>query len=202
MLWMGVWHIFDHQNIVFAYNSTNNKWFELPKCPNSYVSLVMVNSLLIAIGGETPNNEVTNSLLSLLTDNEWTKQFPPMPAKRGSTAVVYSGRSLVVVGGSTGRWKPKLSTVEVMNTETLQWFTARNLPHSLYQATATLCGDQVYMLGSFDQSNKQSKLVYTCSLAALLWFCQPQSLGAQLKTSRPKVWHQLADTPVTFSTCA
>ena len=65
---------------------------------------------------------------------------------------------------------------------------------------------QVYILGGFDQSRKRSKSVFTCSLAALLQSCQPQSLGEQLKTlslaSRPKVWHQLADTPVTLSTCA
>ena len=53
-------------NSVFAYNSTNNKWSELPKCPNSDFSLAMVNSILTAIGGETPNDEVTNSLLSLI----------------------------------------------------------------------------------------------------------------------------------------
>ena len=189
----------ERENEVFAYTFATNKWSELPKCPNFYVSLAVVNSLLTTIGGETPNNEVTDSLLSL-TDNKWTKQLPPMPTKRGLTAVVCSGRSLVVAGGSTVH--KKLSTVEVMDTETLQWSTASSLPHLLGQATATLCGDQVYMLGGFDQNNKQSKSVFTCSLAALL---KPQSLVAQLKTlslaSRPKVWHQLADAPVTLSTC-
>ena len=80
---------------VFVYNSTNNKWSELPKCPNHGFSLAMVNSLLTAIGGKKPNYGVTNSLLSL-TGNKWTKQFPPMPTKRGVTVVVCSGRSLVV----------------------------------------------------------------------------------------------------------
>ena len=41
--------------------------------------------------------------------------------------------------------------------------------------------------------------------AALLQFCQPQSLGGQLKTSSldsgPKVWYRVADTPVILSTC-
>ena len=188
---------------LFAYNYTNNKWTELPECPNYDFSLAIVNSLLTAIGGMTPNYEVTNTLLSL-TDNKWTKQFPPMPTKRWWTTAVCSGRSLVVAGG-LGEHK-KLSTVEVMDTETLQWSTASSLPHPLSWATATLCGDQVYMVGGWDQSNKKSKSVFTCSLAALLQSCQPQSLGAQLKTlslaSRPKVWHQLADTPVTLSTCA
>ena len=188
---------------VFAYNSTNNKWSELPECSNSYVSLAVVNSLLTAIGGKTSNNEVTNSLLSL-TDNKWTKQFPPMPTKRCVTAVVCSGRSLVVAGGVV-EGRKRLSAVEVMDTETLQWSTATSLPHPLHQASATLCGDKVYMLGGFDQNDKQSKSVFTSSLDTLLQSCQPQSLGARLKTlslaSKPKVWHQLADTPVTLSAC-
>ena len=185
---------------VFAYNSTTNEWSQLPECPNCDFSLAVVNSLLTAIGGKTPTNELTNSLLSL-TDNKWIKRFPPMPTKRWVTSAVCSGRSLVVAGGVGGRSK-KLSTVEVMDTETLQWSTASSLPHSLYQASATLCGDQVYMLGGFDRNVQPAKSVSTCSLAALLQSCQPQSLGAQQRSSGPKVWHQLADTPITFSTCA
>ena len=190
-------------NSVLACNSTNNRWSELPKCPNYGFSLAMVNSLLTAIGGETPNDEVTNSLLSL-TDNKWTKQFPPMPSKRRLTAAVCSGRSLVVVGG-LGEGDKNLSTVEVMDTETLQWSTASSLPHPLYIASATRCGDQVYMLGGWGQ-NGRSKSVFTCSLATLLQSCQPQSPGERLKTlssaSSHKVWRQLADTPVTLSRCA
>ena len=189
---------------VFAYNSTNNKWSELLGCPNSGFSLAMVNGLLTAIGGRASKYELTNSLLSL-TDNKWTKQFPPMPTKRWLTVVVCSGRSLVVAGG-VGKGGKSLSTVEVMDTETLQWSTASSLPHPLYQASATLCGDQVYMLGGFDQSGKLSKSVFTCSLTALIQSCQPQSLGERLKTlslaSKPEVWHQLADTPYPLSTCA
>ena len=186
------------EHSVIAYNSEDNKFAELPKCPNHGYSLAVINGLLTAIGGETPTNEVTNSLISL-TDSEWTEQFPPMPTKRWLTAAVCSGKSLVVAGGSTGY--KCLSTVEVMDTETLQWSTASSLPHPLREATATLCGDQIYMLGGFNQANKYSKSVFTCSLASLLMSCQPQSLLARLKAFFTKVWHQLADTPVTLSTC-
>ena len=67
---------------VFAYNSTNNNWSELPKSPNYGFSLAIVNSLLTTIGGETANNKVTNSLLSL-TDNKWTEQFLPCQPSAG-----------------------------------------------------------------------------------------------------------------------
>ena len=186
---------------VLAYDSARYNWSELPKCPSSDFSLVVVNNLLTAIGGKVTKDRFTSSLLSF-TSKKWTKQFPPMPTKRWSTAVVCSGRSLVVAGGE-GEGGKELSTVEVMDTEILQWSTASNLPHPLFQATATVCGDQVYMLGGWDQSGQYSKSVFTSSLAALF---QSGSLGARMKTlslaSGPKVWHQLADTPVTLSTCA
>ena len=192
-------------NRVIVYLSAYGKWSELPDCPTYDFSLAIVHSLLTAIGGKTPtNHKVTNSLFSL-TDNKWTKQFPPMPTKRCVTAVVCNGRSLVVAGG-VGEKDKNLSTVEVMDTETLEWSTASNLPHPLTQASATLCGNQVYMLGGWDQRCEQSKSVFTCSLAALLQSCQPQTLRARMKTlplaSRVTVWHKLTDTPVTLSTCA
>ena len=194
----------ERNNEVFTYTFATNKWSELPECTNSDVSLAMVNSLLTAIGGKTSNREVTNSLLSL-TENKWTKRFPPMPTKRWLTAVVCSGKSLIVAGGE-GEGKKYLSTVEVMDTETLQWSTASSLPHPLGQSTVTLIADRVYMLGGWDHNDKQSKSVFTCSLAALLLSCQPQSLGARLMNlslaRRHQVWHQVANTPVTFSTCA
>ena len=183
---------FNRLQTVFAYNSSDNKWSALPECPNRDFSLAVINSLLTAIGGVMSNRQVTNSLLSL-TDNKWIKQFPPMPTKHRWTVAVCSGKSLVVAGGYT---------VEVMDTETLHWSTASSLPHPLYCASATLCGDQVYMLGGFDEGNKYSKSAFTCSLTSLLKSSQPQSSGARPRRSLTKVWHQLADTPVTFSTCA
>ena len=192
---------------IVSYNSATNKWSELPECPNYGFSLAVINGLLTAIGGKTPNYKVTNSLLSP-TDKKWTEQFPPMPTKRWVTTAVHNGRSLIVAGG-IGEGDKKLSTVEVMNTETLQWSTASNLPHPLFRSSLTVCGEQVYMLGGWDQDGEKSKSVFTCSLAALLHSCQPQSLRARLKTSLSwsqasdsEVWHQLADTPVSSSTYA
>ena len=186
---------------VFAYNSADNKWSELPKCPNRAFSPAMINGLLTAIGGKKSIFQLTNSLLSL-TGKKWTVKFPPMPTKHWLTSALCSGRSLIVAGG-VGEGDKRLSVVEVMDTETLQWSTTSSLPHTLCGELPTICGDQVYMMGGFDQSAKYTNSLFTCSLAVLLQSCQPQSLGTQMNTlslaSRPKVWHQLADTPVTFS---
>ena len=189
---------------IYSYDSSRKKWSGLPVCPNYGFSLAMVNTHLTAIGGKLPNHELTNSLYSLI-DSKWMLKFPSMPTKRCSTAVVCSSRTLVVAAG-TGEGDWDLSAVEVMDTETLQWSTASSLPHPLYQASATLCGDQVYILGGRNLSGKESRSVFTCSLAALLQSRQPQSLLVQpntLSLVKPaEVWHRLADTPFTSPTCA
>ena len=181
---MGVWHISDQQCVLYCtvYLPTIPLLTNGLNFPDVLIVLAIINSLLTAIGGGTPNDEATNSLLS--TDDKWTEKFPPMPTKRYLTAAVCSGRSLVVAGGCS-RVEKKLvimSTVEVMDTETLQWSTASSLPHPLHQASATLCGDQVYLLAGFNYNNTSSRSVFSCSLPALLLSCQQQSLIARLKS--------------------
>ena len=188
--------------VILTVNYTNSEWSELPKCPNHNFNLAVVNGRLTAIGGQTPNNEVTNSLLSFFPTNEkWAVWFPPMPTKRWLTAVVCSATSLVVAGGEGETFK-KLSTVEVMDLETLKWSTASSLPHPLYQAhSTTLCGDQVYLLGGFDHQKKKLKSVFTCSLSSLLQSCRGQ-LSARIRglfAIKSDVWNKLPDTQFYFS---
>ena len=79
--------------------------------------------------------------------------------------------------------------VEVMNIETLVWSTAASLPHPYCTASATICGDHLYMLGGYDNSG-HSKSVLTCSLTELL------------QSHSPSVWSSVVDVPVYRSTCA
>ena len=128
-----------------------------------------------------------------------------MPTKRWLAAIVCNGWYLAVAGG-IGETENSLKTVEVMDSETLQWSTASSLPQSLYSTSATLCGDQVCVLGGRDCNHAPSKLIFTCSLVSLLQSRQTQSLVAGISNlalaNTPRVWHQLADTPYYLSTCA
>ena len=188
---------------VQAYDADKEVWSQMPEYPHNMFTLATVNGLLTAVGGYQ-SGKPTNTLLSLTGEGskrKWSKHFPPMPTKRYWTAVVCSGRSLVVAGG-TGDIITILSTVEVMDTESLQWFTASSLPHPLSSASATICGENLYLLGSYDQSG-QTKSVFTCSLSVLLQSCQPQPLGARSLSPAQEsgVWQKTADTPVYQSTC-
>jgi len=187
-------------NDVYSYNSEKLMWSSLPQCPYQHCSLAVVNGLLTAIGGAWGRN-ITNKLFSLAGQRKWVEHFPPMPTKRYGAAVVCNTKSLVVAGGDDENLS-SLNTVEVMDTETLQWSTANSLPFPLTFAPATICQDRIYLLG-YETSNERIS-VLTCFMADLLQSCRSQSLVVRLKRtlSLKAVWHRVADRPVEYSSCA
>lgn len=198
---------------VYAYDLSSEQWSRLPDCPRDDFSLVIVKEKLTAIGGSTQRLSrkptCSNTLLSLTEDEKgrkWAEHFPPMPTRRYRTAAVCSGSSLIVAGGELGG--KNIDTVEVMDTEILQWSTATSLLHPMACAVATVCGDKLYLMGGYDVEGKKSRLAVTCRLDALLQSCKPESqTEQQSQTEAPSdsetgvVWQRIADVPLYWSTC-
>ena len=128
----------------------------------------------------------------------WTKKLPSMPTKRSETTAVCTGSMLLVAGGR-GKGGRVLLTVEVMTTENHQWSTAADLPQPIYGASATTCGDQLYniMLGGTNEEISALKSVFTCSVSTII----RSTTGIQSSKDKAGVWKQIADLPVTDSTC-
>ena len=185
---------------IYSYDATTDSWSQLPDCSNKYGSITVINGQLTTVGG-VKSNELF-SLTGEGSSRRWTKEYPPMPTKRWGTTSLCTGATLIVAGGEG---LVALSTVEVMNTENHQWSTAADLPQPMYLASATVCGDRIYMLGGVGKRFTGTKSVYTCSVSALLQSCVPSSLEAKLKrtslSNKASVWRQVADLPVASSTC-
>ena len=149
------------------------QWTVLPDCPRKYFSIAVtvVNGLLTAIRGRTPSDTATKSLLSL-SQQKWSKQFPPMTYYHNVPAVATTTTSLIVAGGQ-GLDEEK-AAVEVMDTETLHWSTVASLPHPLQHATATICGGRMY-IGSGLTDDMRTKSVLVCEVRNLLQSATPQS---------------------------
>ena len=126
----------------YSDNYSDIGWSKLSDCLYSCSSLAILNDQLTTIGG----SPLSNKLMSLTIEREWTEEFPPMPTKRYYVTAVCSGAALIVAGGIRENVK-ELTTVEVLNIENHQWSTAVDLPESLQSYSATVCGDQLYMLG-------------------------------------------------------
>ena len=158
-----------------------------------------MNRELTAIGGEQ-SDKATNTLLSLPQDRpgifqqKWIQQLPPMTYCHNDPAVATTDTSLIVSGGygPSGKKAP----VEVL---TQQWFTVASLPQPLRAATATICGDRLYIGGGFS-TDGATKSVLMCEVKDLLQ-SQPQSLLTKLgfSASSPPVWKEVAPLPVLIS---
>ena len=187
---------------VHAHNAATGKWNTLPKRPHTYFALVVVNGVLTAVGGYDSSGSNTNKLLSLVGEGKWVEQLPCMPTKRYITAALCSGKTLVVIGGRSG---VRLKTVELLDIDSLQWYFASELPHPLSQASATVCGDNLYLVGGFDKSGNPTRSVLSCSLSALVQSAKPATLGGRSEkafSQTEQVWREVASLPVVSSTCA
>ena len=184
---------------VHSYNSDTEEWSTLPECPTCCFTLTSIDGFVTAVGGSQfalggLREKLTNTLLSIIEAEDgrkWEECFPSMPTKRKHTAVVSTGKALVVAGG-WGDGKTTLATVEVMDTNTLKWSTVSSLPHPLSDATATVCGDRLYLVGGQDQHG-WTHLVFACSLHALL--------QSQTMTYSFVLWDMITDLPVKASSC-
>ena len=158
-------------------------------------SLAVINNSLTTIGGEVKHT-VTNKLFSFTDgDDSWTEKFPPMPTERQHTTALCTGTFLIVAGGigETGG----LSTVEVMNTNTLQWSSAADLPYSFllwHYRSLTICGEQLFIA-------KDTEL-YQCELTSLLQSCQSTTSTSSHTAHAPNtVWKEVGEFPVLGATC-
>ena len=189
---------------VHSYDSDTREWHRLPDAPHTLSTLVVVHHTLTMVGGEI-SDRATDSLLSLMGEGrgkKWLPHLPAMPTKRYFTAAVCSGRSLIVAGGQDG--SNTLATVEVLDTDTRQWSIASSLTHPFTEATISICGERLYMLGG-DQTGFATRSVLSCSIPELLQSCQTQPLAGKLRTApanKSTIWRQVADTPHTVSSCA
>ena len=191
---------------VHSYDSDAREWHRLPDAPNVYFTLVVVHHILTMVGGVI-SGRATDSLLSLMGEGKgekWLPYLPAMPTKRYYTAAMCSGRSLIVAGGRDG--SNRLATVEVLDTDTRQWSIASSLTHPFTEATISICGERLYMLGGLDQTGfPGTRSVLSCSIPELLQSCQTQPLAGKLQTApanKSTIWRQVADAPHYRSSCA
>ena len=196
-------YFLDINNCLGTYDISDKVWSQLSRAPYNCSTLTILKGLPTTIGGYPP----TNKLMSL-TEGKWIEKFPSMPTKRHFVTAVCTGTALIVAGG-LGVMYEELKTVKVLNIENRQWSTAVDLPESLQCYSATVCGDQLYMLGGAHRTIP-TKSVYTCSVSALLQTCTQRS-SLEERTSALSlsnsnsggtgVWSKLADLPVMESTC-
>ena len=173
----------------YQYECSTEKWMQLPSCPYGNSGLAIIDSELTTVGGGIEAGLITNKLFTL-QQGKWVEVYPPMNTARFFPAVVSTsdGDYLIVIGGfgSDGDWT---ATVELFQVKSKRWYTLTDLPQPLLRPSATICGDQLHVIG-VDHNG------YSCSLQSLPSNDRPITSPLTLS------WKPLPPLPVTDSTAA
>ena len=149
-------------NSVYRYELITEKWDQLPPSPYWNPGLVMINGELTAVGGET-KYRYTNKLITL-RKNQWVQHYPPMNIGRSETTVFStSDHQYICVFGGNCHIYDYPAPVEVLDVKSKRWYTVTNgkLPQELSKPSATICGNQLHVVGEHGEG-------YSCSVEALL----------------------------------
>ena len=173
-------------NSVFRYewSTAAENWDEITQCPHRHSGLVIIDGELTAVGGydgSRPTNEV---LTYSSQQKKWVKKHQPMNTARFQTAVVSTkdGKYVFAIGGQSYTWT---ATVEVLDVKSGEWHDLTNLPRALTLPSATICGNELRVIGGKTKG-------YWCSLPPLLSSDQPKTLE----------WIELPRLPINGSTAA
>ena len=127
-------------HIVQVYDLVKKIWTKLPPAPQRNCAAIARNKQLVLIGGrEAPSNAITN-IISTWTGQGWQQDLPAMPTKRSLPGVITYDIYVIVAGGKAEDQQTLLSSIDVLNTKTRQWFTPANLqlPQPLYNMQMTI----------------------------------------------------------------
>ena len=172
--------------VLYSYEWSTEEWKTLPVCEYRNASPVIINGELTTVGGES--FRTTNKLLTL-RQGEWVEEYPPMNTARTRPAVVNVSDYIFAIAGGIVIGN---TTVELLEVNTRKWYGLTSLPQSLSHPSATVCGNQVHVIGANDKG-------YSCSLQALTLSYKP--IPSQSATDLIS-WTSLPQLPVRESMAA
>ena len=159
---------------------------QIPPCEYYSCGLAVVNDKVTTIGGMNLYGIETNRILCLEDQGtKWKDLLPPMPTARARPATVTTPTHLIVAGGRTSVLA--FPTIEILDTNTLQWSSASSSPKPLKCPHMSLCGEHLYL--------SQDKTILSCSVEELVKSCKPASTNSSAGES---VWTKLTDIPVEY----
>ena len=181
--------------IVMTYDITTGKWATLPRYRAWRFAMTAINNQLVLVGGIEQGDGKSKVVGVWDADNkQWTHPYPEMHTARSLCSAVVHKEWLVVAGGwSQGA---KLSSAEVMKTNSKQWYRYAGFPTPIpwsSMKTATV-GDECYFMGGSTATvfPTNTNTVYSVSLSA---FTTRHS-----STRKGQIWKEITGLQTTNST--
>ena len=179
----------DNNYIVMTYDISTGKWATLPPYRAWAFAMTTINNQLVLVGGSEHGGKSKVVGVWDADNKQWTHPYPEMHTARDWCSAVVHNEWLVVAGASGAR----LSSVEVMNTNSKQWYAGPPTPIPWVSMKTATVGDECYFMGCSDTFWFSTNTVYSVSLSAL-------TTGLNSSTRKGKIWKEISGLQTTRST--
>ena len=157
---------------VHRFDLEKNHWDKLPPSRYHHCVPVVLEGKLSLIGGRKPSNKAVIGKVNTYDENSnqypWVAIYPDMNQPRYRPAVVTTDGHVIVFGGKIKERSKLTDTIEIMNIKDKQWVTlATTLPDKMYDMSATISRDLVWIIG-YDTGSSRSNKVYTVPVNNLI----------------------------------
>ena len=181
----------DNDYMVMAYDISAGKWATLPPYSTRSFGMTAVDNHLVIVGGEGCDGSLSK-VLGVWSEKskKWSHPYPDMNTPRFACSS-FTYRQWLVVAGGGGAGVRKLSSVEVMNTDTKQWYAGPPTPIAWHSMKTAILDDTCYFMGGYIETLANTDKVYSVSLPALI---------SQLRSAKDtQTWKELPQLPVTYA---
>ena len=185
----------DDSYIVLEYDISSGKWAMLPPYRARYFAMTVIDNQLVLVGGWEHGHR--SKALGVWEAENWSHvPYPDMCTARSECSAVVYNEWLAVAGG-VGNGE-RLSSVEVMNTDSKKWYAAPPTPTPWSSMRTAIVGDTCYFMGGYTEraSYGLATEIYIVSLPALLSRLQSRKRGKK----HSQLWKEIPGLQATLST--
>ena len=179
---------------IMEYDTLLGEWTTLPPYRACLFAVTSINKQLVLVGGWKIDHESKVLGVWKSASKEWVHPYPDMPTARLNSSAVPYKEWLAVAGGKTEEGH-ELTSVEVMNVDSKQWYSARSMPVGWHGMKTATLRDVWYLMGGCMGKYYTSK-VCRVSLPALI---SQLDLESSSKRQR-QIWTELSKLNVHGST--
>ena len=183
-----------NNDIVMTYDISKGKWATLPPYRAFGCAMTAINNQLVLVGGSEHHYDGSSKVVGVWDPDkkQWTHPYPEMHTAREWCSAVVHNEWLVVAGGRLASGAI-LSSVEVMNTNSKQWYAGPPTPISWYSMKTATVGEECYFMGGNNATRSPTNTVYSVSLSALM-------TGLNSSTRKGQIWKEISGLQTTLST--
>lgn len=181
---------------VMGYNISSKTWTMLRKYRARNFAMTAINNQLVLVGGQEGHHRSKMLGAWKAHTEEWVYPYNEMPTARLRCSAVVHGKWLVVAGGRSESGGV-LTCVEVMNTDTNQWYNGPSTPAGWVNMKATIIHDTCFFMGGFT-GDRGAYIPPATSKVYSLSFHMHSSIHAE--PSEEQVWKEIPGLQAVHST--